>query len=66
MYRIPVSSYIIIKASSTEDAKVEYESIKESLVHNFRIPSEEEKELFINSEVDGRVEEDVDDFSEAE
>jgi len=55
-YRIPVSSYILLEAETPEKAIREFMAMKEALAEKMRIPHDEEKDLFLNSEVDGRVE----------
>lgn len=55
-YRIPVSSYILLEAETQEGAVREFMAMKEALAQKFRIPHDEEKDMFLNSEVDGRVE----------
>lgn len=61
--RIPVTSYIIVKAESIGDAINKFETTQSALKHGHRLPSDEEKEMFLNAEITEGVEEEVDDFT---
>ena len=54
-YRIPIESYIVFKAETPEDAQREFIAIQEALAGRMRLPHDEERELFLNAQIEGKI-----------
>ena len=59
-WRVPVVSYVIIEADSASNALKEFNSIKDSLSSRMRIPSDTERDLFLNADISGDIQEEED------
>lgn len=51
-YRIPVTSYVNIEAKDRKEAVGVFTSICEALYNESRLPSMEERDLWLNAEID--------------